>query len=77
MRTLLDSPEHPPAWARQLSPAEVTEICNLAKAAWDKASSRARRVSFRWNEKRLISELTSFRMIVGTSDYRPVCCRWD
>lgn len=77
MRTLLDSPEHPPAWASVLTPAQVTEICDLAKAAWDQASSRARRVSFRWHEKRLISELTSFRMIVGTPDYKPVCCRWD
>lgn len=76
MKTLLESDSSPPTWARQLSSAEVTEICDLAKAAWNKAPQRAKRVIFRWQEKRLISELTSFRMLVGTPDFRPVCCRW-
>lgn len=77
MRTLLNASFPPPAWAAALTPTQVTQICDLAKAAWDKAPARAKRVSFKWQEKRLISELTSFRMLVGTADFRPVCCRWD
>lgn len=76
MRTLLDSNFDPPTWVSSLSPAQVTEICDLAKAVWDTAPQRAKRVSFKWREKRLISELTSFRMLVGTADFKPVCCRW-
>lgn len=59
-----------------LSKADVTQICNLAQAAWDQAGPRTRKVSFQWNRIRLVSGLTNFRMIVNDTKGRAVCCRW-
>jgi hypothetical protein len=58
------------------TPQDVTSICNAAKAAWDKASARARCVQFRWRGKRYQSRMTNFRLLVQTLAGDAVACRW-
>ena len=55
---------------------DVNDLCNAARAAWDRASSRARCVQFTWRGKRYQSTLTTFRMLITTRDGEPVACRW-
>lgn len=59
-----------------LSPVEVTSLCDAAKAAWDRASNRAKCVVFVWRQQRYQSTLTSFRMLIDTTDGVPVAERW-
>jgi hypothetical protein len=56
--------------------ADLTLLCSAAKAAWDIASPRARRVRFSWRGRKYASTLTTFRMLVTTDKGEPVACRW-
>lgn len=59
-----------------LSPKEITSICDAAKAAWNKAGSRTKKVKFTWRGKTYQSTLTTFRMLVETPQGNPVAARW-
>lgn len=62
---------------QDLSPADVTAICSIAQLAWDNAANKTRQVHFTWNGHKLHSTLTSFRILVWTSDHKPLCCRYQ
>jgi hypothetical protein len=55
---------------------ELAALCRAAEAAWARASDRARRVVFTWRTKRYQSTLTSFRMLIKTTDGEPVAQRY-
>ena len=60
----------------ELTPEDVTSLCNMAKATWDKASPSVKKVIFTWRKRRYQSRLTFCRMLVDTLDGNPVACRY-
>jgi hypothetical protein len=59
-----------------LTSADIKSICDAAKAAWNVASDRARRVVFTWRGRRYVSTLSSFKMKVDTMQGEPVAARY-
>ena len=53
-------------WKTTLTDKDVTLICNAARKAWDRASPKARKVTFSWRGKQFKSTMTDMRMVVDT-----------
>jgi hypothetical protein len=60
-----------------LTPADVTALCTVAQAAWDRAPGKAKSATFEWRGKQYIAMHTSFRLVVHSSDGQQVACRYD
>jgi hypothetical protein len=59
----------------KLSPAEVTELSDAAKTAWNGASPSAKKVMFTWKGYEYQSRNTTFSMLVETPGGIPVAKR--
>ena len=60
----------------ELTPKNITSLCNEAEAASSRAGRHKRMVPFKWKGCRYKVGWTSFRMIVQTPQGKPVACRW-
>lgn len=65
-----------PVAKSNLSPADVTSICDAAQKAWDAAPNSAAKVTFVWKGSRYQSRLTAMRMLVETASGEPVAARY-
>ena len=74
LEDLINSPPRNQAQS-DLSPADATELCDVAEKTWDRASIRAKQVTFTWRGQRFRSTMTDFRMLVDTIDGEPVASR--
>lgn len=58
-----------------LSPTEITDLCDHAEAAWNNLGPRSRKANFKWRDKSYIAVHTSFRLLVQTPSGQPVADR--
>ena len=58
------------------TPQEITEICDAAAIAWEKAGKRARVVRFKHRGSSYRSTLSAFRFFVQNARGEPVACRY-
>jgi hypothetical protein len=63
--------------AKSLTPAEVTELCTAAQAAWDASGPSQTTAKFQWRGKTYIATHSTFRLLVHTVKGEPVACRYD
>lgn len=62
---------------KNLSPSEVTELCDAAQAAWNKLRPRQKKAEFSWRGERYVATHTTFRLLVNTLSGEPVAERFD
>jgi hypothetical protein len=62
--------------AENLTSSEVTELCTVAQAAWDRLGPRGSQAKFTWRGKFYVATHSIFRLCVDTPDGRPVACRY-
>lgn len=58
-----------------LTPPDVTSLCDAAVVAWKAAGPRTRKVSFSWHGHSFVSELSPLAIKVNTPAGEPVAKR--
>lgn len=61
----------------KLTPAEVTDICDAARKAWNALPPNATRATFTFQGKPYVARHTGIRLLVDTPDGKPVAARYD
>ncbi len=60
---------------KKLTPEELTDLCNTASKAWEKALSTATLITFTWKQQKYQSRLSQLRMRVETTKGELVAVR--
>ncbi len=61
----------------KLSSADITSLCDAAKAAWDAMPPSRSKAAFEWRGKQYVARHSTFRLLVEAPDGKPVAARYD